>query len=456
MTHYFQLYLEDGLFHDKSVMGKMLVPMDKIDWLKKCSATDSSKFTAIRYNNKHYYIDYSKGVNNYLAGSIEFTTIKKNPDYKLKIHIDDHLNIIIPEIKTIIISNYTPFPIYALYSIYDEYLNMANECIFNKFNIEDNEDFSSISNIINNFNNYLTSKDQLDKFNDGVHFNNILDFIYYDDMMNQIQEYLNFMSSLQSLQIDNKEPSVTEIEVYKKDMNMDELIQRNLSLEKLVQTLEIDNKKYRSDIIEYKTLNDKYNGEIYKLNSSIIQYTEDIQKSKLENLQQSRQLIELDIIKQNMIDMKKQIETLNETILQYQTKEQKITLEKQTIISKLSLQFEEIEKLKKELIESRKLEKQSNDNIAIIKKENLIISSQLEEKDNIIKGLKDKITEFIKPKEEINTIASYDSVLFEQIKELQLEIEKYKKQIESNKKENEIITKKYNDMQTKMKSLLGI
>lgn len=49
-----------------------------------------------------------------------------------------------------------------------------------------------------------------------------------------------------------------------------------------------------------------------------------------------------------------------------------------------------------------------------------------------------------------------DGRLFEQIKELQLEIEKYKKQIESNKKDNDIINKKYTDMQTKMKSLLGI
>jgi flagellar biosynthesis chaperone FliJ len=70
--------------------------------------------------------------------------------------------------------------------------------------------------------------------------------------------------------------------------------------------------------------------------------------------------------------------------------------------------------------------------------------------------LKDKITDILKPKEEINTIASYDGIMFEQIKELQLEIEKHKKQIENNKKENEQITKKYNDMQTKMKSLLGI
>ena len=51
---------------------------------------------------------------------LRFNTILKNPDYKLKIHIDDHLNIIIPEIKTIIISNYAPGPFYALYSIYNK------------------------------------------------------------------------------------------------------------------------------------------------------------------------------------------------------------------------------------------------------------------------------------------------------------------------------------------------
>jgi hypothetical protein len=452
----FNLYLEDCLFHDKSVIGKMDVPFDriiKINMMTPCANTCHT------INNINYY---KPGPSFYhlTDGKLGFITSQVDKSLiQLKLYIDDHLNIIIPEIKTIIINNYSPFPLYALFTIYDEHLDVYENCIYNKHNIDDVNDFNITNDTIKEFTNYLTSNDQRNKFNDSIFFQYILDFINYDEMSIDIKEYLNFIAAFNIPSNDKKEVSLANdnpIDILKKDMSIDELTQKNISLEKLILSLEIDNKKYRSDISDYKLLSDKYNGEIYKLNGSIIQYTEDIQKMRLENLQQSRQLIEMDLIKQSKIDMEKQISTLNETIFQYQSKEQKMAVEKQTIISKLSLQFEEIEKLKKELVESRKVEKLSIDNIDSIKKELTIYKASIEEKDSLIQTLKDKITELLKPIDNINTNSSYDSVLFEQIKELQGEIEKYKKQIEDNKKENEGITKKYSDMQNKMKSLLGV
>jgi hypothetical protein len=455
----FNLYLEDGLFHDKSVIGKMDIPLNKINYLYTKQAGHCN-YHSITKSNGHDVFNYNGITQHGHSFEINFKVDNNIPNQTLKIYIDDHLNFIIPEIKTIIINNYSPFPLYALYAIYDEHLNVHENCIYNKHNQDDSDEFNTINNTINEFTNYLTSNDQKNKFNDGIFFENILDFTCYDFILCDIKKYINFMSSLNISSNDKKEISssndINIIDIYKKDMSIDELTQKNISLEKLILSLEIDNKKYRSDIGEYKSLTDKYNGEIYKLNGSIIQYNEDIQKMRLENLLQSRQLIEMDLIKQNADELKKQISTLNETISQYQSKEQKMAVEKQTIISKLSLQFEEIEKLIKELAESRKLEKHSNDNSDAIKKENTIYTSQIKEKDSLIQTLKDKITELLKPVDNINTNSSYDSVLFEQIKELQGEIEKYKKQIEDNKKENELISKKYNDMQSKMKSLLGV
>ncbi len=461
----FNLYLEDGLFHDKSVIGKLDVPLNKI---KKISARNSTNGhnldintpNCIKYNTTKYHFKLETGRCDPNFTGVQFDVDNNTPNQILKIYIDNHLNFIIPEIKTIIINNYSPFPLYALYAIYDGHLDVFENCIYNRHNKNDSDEFNTINNTINEFKNYLTSNDQKNKFNDGIFFENILDFMGYDFILCDIKKYIDFLASLNISPNDKKEAissnDVDIIDIHKKEMSINELTQKNISLEKLVLSLENDNKKYRCDINEYKLLTDKYNGEIYKLNTSIIQYTEDIQKMRLDNLQQSRQLVELDLIKQNKIDMEKQISTLNETITQYQSKEQKNTIEKQTIISKLSLQFEEIEKLKKELAEFRKLEKQSNDNIDAIKKENTIYTSQIKEKDSLIQTLKDKITELLKPVDNINTNSSYDSVLFEQIKELQSEIQKYKKQIEDNKKENELITKKYNDLQNKMKSLLGI
>uniref|UniRef100_A0A6C0HUX6 Uncharacterized protein n=1 Tax=viral metagenome TaxID=1070528 RepID=A0A6C0HUX6_9ZZZZ len=453
----FNLYLECYLFHDKSVIGQTNIPLGTISYIQK-SGHDGQYSTCDKGSNNSYIIKMnpqSTSSPNYIQLSINDTL----PIQILKLYIDDHLNIILPEIKTIIINNYSPFPLYALYAIYDKHLNVHENCIYNKHNKKDESAFNAFYTIFKEFTNYLTSNDQKNKFNDGNLFENILNFINYNDMVINIKKYLDFMASFNIPSNDKKEVSLSidnPINILKKDISIDELTQKNISLEKLILSLEIDNKKYRSDIGEYKLLTDKYNGEIYKLNGSIIQYTEDIQKMRLENLQQSRQLIEMDLIKQNADELKKQISTLNETISQYQSKEQKMAVEKQTIISKLSLQFEEIEKLKKELVESRKLEKHSNDNSDAIKKENTIYTSQIKEKDSLIQTLKDKITELLKPVDNINTNSSYDSVLFEQIKELQGEIEKYKKHIEDNKKENELISKKYNDMQSKMKSLLGV
>jgi hypothetical protein len=165
----FNLYLEDHSCYDKSKKG-----------------------VNINYNimlNNRICYNYDIMV----TGNEGKYTTNKQKMCKLKLYIDDHLNIIIPEIKTIIINNYSPFPLYALYAIHNEYLDQNENLIYNKYN---EEGFNVYTYIIKEFNNYLTSNEQRNKFNDGKLFEEILYFIVYDEMIIDIKKHLNFMSSL--------------------------------------------------------------------------------------------------------------------------------------------------------------------------------------------------------------------------------------------------------------------
>ncbi len=109
--------------------------------------------------------------------------------------IDNQLNIIIPAIKTIIINNYQSFPLYSLYSIYEK-LNFSEICNYNLKNENDKKLYESIISSIN-FDNYLSSEDQRQQnWSNGNNFQNILDFLEYQDMINSIKPYLDFIVEL--------------------------------------------------------------------------------------------------------------------------------------------------------------------------------------------------------------------------------------------------------------------
>ena len=105
------------------------------------------------------------------------------------------MNIIIPKLKTILITNYIVFPLYGLHSIYYK-LNINDIVYLNKWNEKEEAEYTIIDNFIKEFDNYLTSQDQRNKFSDGKIFTDILNFIEYNDKMDALKEQLEFQSNI--------------------------------------------------------------------------------------------------------------------------------------------------------------------------------------------------------------------------------------------------------------------
>ncbi len=444
----FQIYLENQLLHTNPVKNKISIPLKKLEFT--CDNREvETKLLTIYNNTENCYRNSIYCPN---SPSIYINISDKTPDVKFKMYLDDHLNIIIPHINTIIIKNYTTFSSYVLYSVIN-HIDLSNIVLFNTHNQTEKQNFEKVNDFINTkCPTYLTSLDQRKLFDDGTLFDILFEFIDYNNIIDNIQPILNFVKEL-TIPEKKQEPKATDI--YQKDISIQELIEKNNSSEQLIIALEVDNKVFREEIANYKMLCDKNNAEIYRLHTSIIEYTENIQKVKLENLEQSRKLIEFDLVKKSMDNLTKEIEVLKISINDYKLREQKITLEKQTTISKCTLQYQELEQLKKTLIELRDTDKLNNSTNDKNKKQILELTTKISEYDNIIITLKTKISELIEPKENIKDIdISYDKVLYEQIKDLQKDIEKYKKEIEKLNKEKDDMQIKFDDFQNKMKSML--
>jgi hypothetical protein len=144
---------------------------DDIGECEKCKAKNITEYTRIELKNRNKII------------------------LKLTIYIDNHMNIIIPQLKTILINNYTIFPLYGLHSIYYK-LNINEIVYLNKWNEKEDKEYTFIDNIIKEFDNYLTSQDQRNKFSDGKIFTDILNFIEYNDKMDALKEQLEFQSNI--------------------------------------------------------------------------------------------------------------------------------------------------------------------------------------------------------------------------------------------------------------------
>lgn len=445
----FEIYLENQLLHTNPVKNIINIP------LKKLEITDNH-CRINQYINNIYKELPSNGISGMMSTSYNNVSFSRNisdktPNVQFKMYLDDHLNIIIPHINTIIIKNYTTFSSYVLYSVIN-HIDLSNIVLFNMHNETEKQNFEKIDDFNNKCSTYLTSLDQRKLFDDGTLFDIIFEFIDYNNIIDNIQPILNFVKELT---IPEKKQEPKAIDTYQKDISIQELIEKNNSSEQLIIALEVDNKVFREELANYKMICDKNNAEIYKLHTSIIEYTENIQKVKLENLEQSKKLIEFDLVKKSIDNLNKEIEVLKISINDYKLREQKITLEKQTTISKCTLQYQELEQLKKTLIELRDTDKLNNTTLDKNKKQIVELTTKISEYDNIIITLKTKISELLEPKDNKNTIdTSYDKVLYEQIKDLQKDIEKYKKEIEKISKEKDDMQIKFDDFQNKMKSML--
>ncbi len=217
MTYDFNIYAEDKLFHNLSTVNKITIPLNKWELICSMKINKGNYPSDIYCLIKNEEIDFSvwnESTDIYLnkshnAYDLNFSFDIDNPTpTKLKIYIDNYLNVIIPSYKTIMINNYVKFPNYALYSIYEE-LNLSEVVVFNKHNKDDMRSFNKIKKVITNLSSsYLTSYDHRKMFDNGNMFNNIFNFINHRNMMNFIKPQLDFMASLK---LENNQKNINDI-----------------------------------------------------------------------------------------------------------------------------------------------------------------------------------------------------------------------------------------------------
>lgn len=214
----FDLYVEDKLFHNVSTVNKITIPLKKWNFEYTSIFQPQPQLGITTQTKQIGNLDISCKLqtgnhNLYNANKIEglslFINLDNPTSTKLKIYLDNYLNIIIPAYNTIIINNYVKFPYYALYSIYKE-LNISEVFVFNKHNEDDMNSFNKINNVITNLpSSYLTSYDHRKTFDNGNMFNDILDFIKHKKMMDLIKPQLDFMASLK---LENSDKKVNDVE----------------------------------------------------------------------------------------------------------------------------------------------------------------------------------------------------------------------------------------------------
>ena len=216
----FEIYLSQHLFHKESVRNKISIPIKSINIDGIVGNQAMQNLNSFHTDGKHFIINdilitYGKANNNggigeiastqhivvekrYVNGqvSLSFDIKSAQPNNKINLQIDNYLNIYIPAIETLIVNNYIKFPQYVLDSQYHKYFNKSECVVLNPKNYEDTKAYNLITNGNGQFTNYLTSKDRRELFNDGKLFQDILDFLDYDEMLKDVKLYLDFSSKL--------------------------------------------------------------------------------------------------------------------------------------------------------------------------------------------------------------------------------------------------------------------
>ena len=297
----FELYLEDCLFHDKSTIDKIIIPLIKWDididingsimyQNREHSHPNSIKKNLIKQINQiiplqndinnstihgigvellNYTIQKSTH-NGYISEKIGSGWVKfyKNQGNIVTIILDDHLNIIIPEIKTILVNNYSSFPIYSLYSIYQK-LDISDVKVFNKHNSNDNEKYNKIIQAIG-FGRFLYSEDdRKNRWSDGAKFQDILYFIAYSSMIDEIKPHLDFMQSISV----NKpvEKVIEKVEAPKK-----ELVQEGMSYDTIlfnqIKDLQLQVENYKKQVSKLEKEKEEISGKHNEMQSRMKQF----------------------------------------------------------------------------------------------------------------------------------------------------------------------------------------
>jgi hypothetical protein len=209
----FDIYLEESLFHSNPVKNLINIPMTQLFTYCGCGKCYSayqvlgggSLYNKYSRNpdptGKHIGIpiSYQCKTSCYDSGNTPRSIVIKKietrqPNIKISLYLDVNLNIIIPEIKTIIINNYAPFSIYSLYSI-QHIINKSNNIILNQYST-DSQLFNDIEKVKKACDKYISSVHQRDLFNDGILFSHILNFFEYDNIIKNIKPHLLFQNAI--------------------------------------------------------------------------------------------------------------------------------------------------------------------------------------------------------------------------------------------------------------------
>jgi hypothetical protein len=202
----FDIYLEKNLFHNNPVKNLINIPMTELFTYccNRCCGENYSELSTMLVNDpyqhrddpniKHKYIKIQNNCGNSGHRSVVMKKEKRQPNIKISLYLDVNLNIIIPEIKTIIINNYVPFSIYCLYSI-QHIINKSNNIILNQYS-SDCQVFNDIEKVKKACDKYINSVHQRDLFNDGTLFSHILNFFEYDNIIKNIKPHLLFQNAI--------------------------------------------------------------------------------------------------------------------------------------------------------------------------------------------------------------------------------------------------------------------
>ena len=314
------------------------------------------------------------------------------PIEHIKICIDDHLNIFLPEYNIIIIRNYSSFSIGSIDNIFD----MHNIRVYNYKNEDDKKLFIEINEFINKIRT-ITSNDSRNSFTNDL-FNKLYNFIEYDTKLNKIKKNITYIDTLISYgnqqaqgelnnikttlvktqeeltqakekintledehiaEIASKEDDLIEINhklsktkeeldkyvnIIVPDMSPEQMKCKIQNLEKTIMTLENDLSTYKGEISVYKQYYDTRQKEILQLQENNINLTEIIAKNQIDIIRYTNEITNMKMLKTTITTMTQQIKDLEAIREEENINFNKKIIELNGIISNLELDKMEMTK----------------------------------------------------------------------------------------------------------------
>ena len=400
------------------------------------------------YNSS--FIDYNFNINQFgfsksYTSSHAVSQFMYKSNYKLEIIIDDYLNLYFPEINTIIIYNYTKFPLYSLFLL-NSNIELNKIYSFNEHNEYDMEIYSPIKTYKDSIVNYKISQDVRNKFIDGKLFTGISEFIKY-------KEYIKIITPLLDLSKYIQNDKETEKIEYKQEYTLEEAINKIRQLETIIYTVNEETKTKDIKINKLVFENTQLKFDNTKLQENILDNINTINKDKIDIFEKERKIHELEGLKIINNELEEEQKNIKIILEKKESTISQLTIDKSTLINKITLLTQTNEEYKSKIVENNKdihvLQLHITEHEVTIKRFTGIIS----DKDMIIDKLKIQNHEILEnsQKDKLgdknkDDSSSCEKILLDNVKQLEQE----KKDLIS--KINEL-TKNNKDLENKISQL---